>query len=402
MKKRIIVVSHNMRIGGVERSLAGLLDSFDYGRYDVDLFLYIHDGELMPLINPNVHLYPENRQLAASLLSLKEILKRGAFMVLLAKILAKIEVFFFYKKSHLPRNGMIYFNYLHRYLSSLLPEISNKEYDLSISFLTPHHIAAHNFRSKKKIAWIHTDYSFFEFDDRAELDMWGCYDHIASISESASVSFLKKFPELQEKVIVIENILHPDHIRSQAESISVENEIPSEKGVTTICSVGRFCEAKNFDNVPAICKLLIEKGHSVRWYLIGFGDGEDLVRQRIDETGMGEYVRILGKKENPYPYIKACDLYVQPSRFEGKAVTVTEAQILEKPVVITNYSTSSAQIRDRFDGIIVPLDNSGCADGIDKLIRNKEMQAELIKNCSRSDYSNRHEVMKIYNVIENG
>ena len=78
---------------------------------------------------------------------------------------------------------------------------------------------------------------------------------------------------------------------------------------------------------------------------------------------MQERVIILGKKNNPYPYMRACDLYVQPSRYEGKAVTVREAQLLGKPVVITNYATSASQLEDGADGVIVPMDNAGCAEG---------------------------------------
>ena len=100
----------------------------------------------------------------------------------------------------------------------------------------------------------------------------------------------------------------------------------------------RFCRAKNFDNVPDICRRLCEKGLDIKWYLIGFGGDEALIRQKIREAGMDERVIMLGKKENPYPYIAACDLYVQPSRYEGKCVTVREAQMLGKPVVITRYT----------------------------------------------------------------
>ena len=77
---------------------------------------------------------------------------------------------------------------------------------------------------------------------------------------------------------------------------------------------------------------------------------------------------LLGKKVNPYPYIKKCDIYCQPSRYEGKAVTVGEAQILAKPVVITNYPTAKSQVKDGFDGYITELSVEGIVDGIEKLI----------------------------------
>ena len=115
---------------------------------------------------------------------------------------------------------------------------------------------------------------------------------------------------------------------------------------------------------------------------------------------MDSHVIILGKEKNPYPYIKECDIYVQPSRFEGKCVAVREAQILCKPVVITNYATANNQLEDKVDGVIVPMDNDGCADGIVNLINNKKLQDKLIFNLSKRDYTNVEEIKKIVKVIE--
>ena len=115
---------------------------------------------------------------------------------------------------------------------------------------------------------------------------------------------------------------------------------------------------------------------------------------------MEDRVIILGKKENPYPYIKACDLYVQPSRYEGKCVAVREAQMLGKPVVITNYVTAGSQLTDGVDGVIVPMDNKGCAEGIAKVLRNKELRQKLTENTKKQDYSNAEELEKIYRILE--
>ena len=127
---------------------------------------------------------------------------------------------------------------------------------------------------------------------------------------------------------------------------------------------------------------------------------EPLIRQKIIESGMQERVIILGKKDNPYPYMRACDLYVQPSRYEGKAVTVREAQLLCKPVVITKYATSGSQLEDGVDGVIVPMDNAGCADGIASLLRNPVRMRQLSENCKKRDYTNSAEVEKIYALME--
>ena len=114
---------------------------------------------------------------------------------------------------------------------------------------------------------------------------------------------------------------------------------------------------------------------------------------------MEEHVIILGKRSNPYPYIKACDIYVQPSRYEGKSVTVREAQMLHKPIVVTNFPTASSQIENGSDGIIVPMDNRGCAVGIKALIDDKELQQRIVDHLRTHDYGNEREVEKIYQLI---
>ncbi len=199
---------------------------------------------------------------------------------------------------------------------------------------------------------------------------------------------------------MIENIVSKELIQKQANEIDVKDEMRSESDFTKLLSIGRFTIAKNFDNIPDICSRIIEKGQNVRWYIIGFGSDEELIKNKIKEFGMEKNVILLGKKENPYPYIKECDIYVQPSRFEGKAVTVREAQILQKPVVITDFSTAKSQITDGVDGVIVPLDNQGCADAISDLILDIEKQKKLIDNCKNGNYDNLSEVNKIYNLID--
>ena len=133
--------------------------------------------------------------------------------------------------------------------------------------------------------------------------------------------------------------------------------------------------------------------------MIGFGGDEELIRRKIAETGMQDYVIILGKKSNPYPYIKACDIYVQPSRYEGKSVTVREAQMLCKPVVVTNYPTAKSQIQDGIDGKIVPMDNEGCAQGLAEFIQNTELQKQITDYLEEHDYGNEAEVGKLYDLI---
>ena len=393
MKKKLLIVSHALELGGAERSLIGLLDALDLEIWDTDLFLLRHEGELMEAIPSHINLLPAIPAYTVLARPMKDTLKEGHILLTAARLTGKIAAKQ-YEKKHGLTDSVVSLEYSHKFTYLLMPKIQpDTEYDLAISFLTPHYICTHNVRAKKKLAWIHTDYSRIQVNRVSELIMWNQYDHIASISNAVTESFLGTFPELQEKIVMIENILPEKLIRSQADAFSVEEEMPA-KGIRLL-SVGRYCTAKNFDNIPDICARLLLFGLDVYWYIIGFGGDEALIRQKIKEASMESRVILLGKKENPYPYIKACDLYVQPSRYEGNCVTVHPPQMLGKPVVITRYATSASQLDDEVDGIIVPMDNEGCAKGIAALLQSSEKQIQLTKNCSIRDFTNFVEADKL-------
>jgi glycosyltransferase involved in cell wall biosynthesis len=120
----------------------------------------------------------------------------------------------------------------------------------------------------------------------------------------------------------------------------------------------------------------------------------------IQELGLQNHFFLLGKKVNPYPYIRATDIYVQPSRYEGKAVTIREAQILEKPVVITNFPTAKSQAKDGYDALIVDSDVKGIVEGIKRLIDSEQCRNNIIKNIKNTCYGNESEIEKLYQLIE--
>lgn len=396
--KSVIIISHALEIGGAERALLGLLESFDYSKYDVSLFLMRHEGDLFNLLPDKVHLLPEIKEYTGLAVPMTSIVKRRLFGVAAGRIIAKIKAKKHVKSHNLKSDNGVELEYSHKYTVKVMPVISDKEYDLAISFLTPHYFAAEKVKAKKKIAWIHTDYSTVDIDVKSEERMWSKYDHIISISDDCTKGFLSKFPNLESKILPVGNIISPDFIHKQAEMEVVSDEMNYSEGLKLL-SVGRFSTAKNFDNVPDICRKIVENGINVKWFLIGYGGDEELIKSKIKEAGMENHVIILGKKSNPYPYIKNCDVYVQPSRYEGKCVAVREAQILGKPVIITNYATASSQLKDGFDGVIVPLDNEECAEAIADLIKTPDKLKSLSENCAKTDYSNSQELEKIYHIL---
>jgi len=397
MKKRIFISMHYLELGGAEAALIGMLQSMDYHRYDVDLFLHSHQGEMMQFIPKGVNLLPEIKEYAMIEKPMAIALKAGCFRVVLARLKAK-SLFNRYLKRKGLKESTAAFQYVGNAVTPVLPSLEYLgEYDLAVSFLNPHNIVRDKVKAKKKICWIHTDYTRIDINTELELPVWASYDHVISISPDVTRTFLQVFPSLRDKIVEMENILPADFIRKRSDEFDASTEMVGD-GVK-ILSVGRFCEAKNYDNVPDICRRIREQGINLYWFLIGYGD-DSQIRQRIYEAGMEDYVIILGKRTNPYPYIKACDIYAQPSRYEGKSVTVREAQILYKPVVVTDYPTAKSQINNNIDGVIVPMDNVGCARGMVDFIRNIDLQQKIVNYLHNYDFGNKGELDILYKLLD--
>lgn len=397
--KKIIIVHSNLEIGGAETSLIGLLQSIDYSRYEVDLLLLEKKGELLKFVPNQVNII-ENKQYTQLVLPIKTLIKSGNFTIAFTRLKGKLKATYEHKIKKYNDLGYITKQYSYKNSTGFLDKFE-KKYDLGISFIDPHYILTEKINCKIKLGWIHTDFSRIDVNKKIDFEMWDKCDYIVSVSEACKKGFDDKHPNLKQKSIVIENLLSKDFILEQSKAIDVSNEIcKKDKSIKNLLSIGRYSEQKNFDNVPEICKYILDNGININWYIIGYGADEELIKNKIEEFNMKNNVILLGKKENPYPYIKACDIYVQPSRYEGKAVAVREAQILNKPVVITNFETSKSQLTDGFDGVIVPMDNKGCADGICNLIKDEELQHKFIENTKIIDYTNKQELEKIYALLE--
>lgn len=398
-KPRIIILMHYLELGGAEMALIGLLQALNPEKVDVDLFLYCHRGPLMQFIPDWINLLPEVGCYSVIEAPLKEALQRGYFGIVYGRLMSKWKHKQYRMYHSVKGDDGAIMQYVGEYVTPHLSRINDDvEYDLCISFLTPHHIGLSKIRAKQRLAWIHTDYSTVDIDVERESTVWGAYDKIVSISPEVTKSFLARFPGLASKIIQIENIIPSEYVLTRSSEFSVHTDV---HGDIILLSIGRYCLQKNFDNVPDIARRIVDAGFSkLKWYIIGYGGDEQLIRKKIAEAKMEKHVIMLGKKANPYPYIKACDIYVQPSRYEGKSVTVREAQILQKPVVITNYPTAKSQITDGVDGVIVPLDNEGCAQGIANFIVNIPLQEQIIANLRKGDFSKMAEVHKLYSLLE--
>ncbi|GGI46082.1 glycosyl transferase [Paenibacillus marchantiophytorum] len=395
---KILITVFDMEIGGIERSLINMLESFDYENYEVDLFICQHAGDFLSFIPEQVHVLPEQAQYTVFRKSMLSCLKEGHFSAFLIRLASKMLAGWKAKRRKLKEgSGYIQMQLVLKFTSYVLPKI-DQEYDLAISYAWPHDIVANNVKAAKKMAWIHTDYSELEIDNEIDLALWNKFDTIASISDACTEAFLKTYPSLQSKIMLIENITSPRFIKQMAEEPLQINE--GQEETFSIVSVGRLSYVKGFDMAVQALRLLHDKGlTAIKWYIVGYGGYENQLKSIIAENKLENHFILVGKQMNPYPYMKHCDLYVQPSRYEGKAVTVTEAKILGKPVMITNYPTAGSQIEDGEEGLICELSVEGIAEGIERLYKDVVLRDSLASHCARTDYSNTDELNKIYHTV---
>ncbi len=390
---KVLIASFDMEIGGVERSLISMLHHFDYKNNDIDLMLYRHSGDLLPSLPTKVNILEEIKAYRTFRMSIGQVLKSGQVFIAFARLLARWKA----SLGHASENGFKQMQYMWKYALPFLPRVE-KKYEIAISYLWPHYFVAEKVNAKKKIAWIHTDFSSVETDTQLDLDMWSQFNYLVAVSDECKRAFIKRYPSLQDKVIVMENIVSPNFIRKQADEV-INNPLVDDKRFKII-TVARLSYAKGIDRAVEAMNLLKQQGMTnIVWYIVGYGGDEGQIKELITKYQLDDSFVLLGKQLNPYPFIKEADIYVQPSRYEGKAVTVREAQILQKPVIITNYPTAQSQLNDGYDGMICEQSVEGIVERIESLYLQSKLRKKLSMNCGRTDYTNHGQLNKLYEIM---
>ncbi len=401
-KKKILIASFDLEVGGIERSLLGLLEHFDYSRYDVDLMLYSHTGDFMKFLpNNGYRLLPENPKYATFRKGIAGVAKAGypllAFKRLRARLYADKML-----KNGIPEGKTPEFCQAQKcwdYTINSMPELEG-EYDIALSFMWPHHFVAKKVKAKKKFAWIHSDYTKAFYDDPADEKIWQMFDKIIGVSEDAGKMLCEVFPSLEPKTTFVENLLSQEFVRAQAREDVDTGDMEIKDDEFAIVSVGRLVYAKAFDLAVEVCRKILDDGYNVKWFIIGYGGDEELIKNKIKEFKVEDKFILLGKKLNVYPYVDKADLYVQPSRFEGKAVTIREAQMLGKACVVTNFPTAGSQVEDGVDAVLCGMSVEDIAGTIENMIDDTELRNRIAATAYSRDYGNLEEINKLYDLIE--
>ncbi|WP_242271460.1 glycosyltransferase [Bacillus cereus group sp. BfR-BA-01310] len=393
MKKDVLFVINNLNCGGAEKSLISLLNTMDYSRYNVDLFLFKHEGLFLNKIPKQVNVLEEPPEYQLFDMPIKaaivKCLRQGRLDIALLRVCAG----YIFKSE---KNKARCEQRVWRYLSKSLQNIS-KKYDVAIGYLekNPVYFCIDKVNANKKIGFIHTDYDKLGMDPNIDMGYFRSLDHIVTVSEECANVLKQRFSIYNDKIGVIHNIVSPSTINKMSqEKVDLER-----KGVKLV-SVGRLSHEKGFDLAIEACKNLVGDGYEIKWYIIGEGEGRGKLEKMIEENHLQDHFLLLGLKENPYPYIREADIYVQPSRFEGKSIAIDEAKILHKPIVVTNFSTAKDQIKNEENGLIIDMDAHSLSEGIKKLIHNEELRNELIKNLSDEELGTESEIKKLYTLFK--
>ena len=391
MKKKLLFVMESLGIGGAEKSLVTLLSQLDYSKYEVDLFLFRKEGEFIELLPKEVNILETPREFEVFMLSpqnsIKGILEIKNVRLLILKIMQIICLTF---TRYILKKEYIGWNFNSRSIKKI-----EKEYDVAIGFLEKHSIyfTVDKVKSTKKIGWIHIDYEKIQHNYRLDKKYFEKLNNIVTVSNHCKEVLVERFPKYKDKIKVIQNIISPKFINSMANENNKELSKFDSKDII-ICTVCRLTEQKGVDIAIECCEKLYKKGLKFKWIVIGDGSERLTLESKINSNNLNNIFILIGSKSNPYPYIKRCNIYVQPSRWEGFGITVAEAKVLRKPIVVNNIPEFIEQIEDDSTGLIYS-DMESMINKIETLIIKKEERNRLVNNLSCINMNNSGELKKI-------
>ena len=392
MKKKILFVINSMGCGGAEKSLLSLLSLLDYGKYDVTLQMLRRGGMFESLLPEAVHIRQDldytafcAKSIPAQLLSfdLRRLAARSRTSLFLRQNA---------KRGRPLHDAQAYWKY-----SGVAYDPLPEQYDVAIAWGqgTPTHFVAEKVQAKKKLAWVNVNYEAAghraSFDDTYYKE----YDHIVCVSKELNTIFDSVFPQYRDKTTTLLDINNPKMIIDMAKEPCT---LPDQQGLTLV-TAGRLVPQKGYDIATKAAYLLKERGIEFHWYVLGDGDRTPIERD-IADYGLDGHFTLLGAKENPYPYMKAADIYVQTSRFEGYCLTLAEARMLDVPCVTTNFDVVYAQMVDGENGLVVDMTAEAVADGIMRLAMDSELYQHIQSYQMSEKKGNVEEIENLYKLVD--
>lgn len=377
MKKKIIFVTKALWIGGIETALVNLLNNFDYNTYDVTLLVLHAELDMKEQINSKCRLIIIDREQTISFNNAYKY-KNLYHLTEEPDNPSRLHNMMMWA---VPAIKWIENRLYVRYIRNLM---KGESFDTAIIYSdVVAEAAICAVKADKYLMFYHHGAMRHAYHDKIAYKK--C-EKIIAVSENQANELRKFVPKYEKKIIAIHNLTDVDGICAKAAEPIVED---FDNTKFNIVSVGRVSHEKGMDIAVRACAKLVKDGFvNVCWWIVGDGPAMPEVKQAISESNMEEYVKLVGMKVNPYPYIKQADLYVQPSRFEGNPMTIIEALILGQPVVSTNNKGAQEIIEDGLTGILCQISVECITSEIENLMLDKEKLNNFKKNVAKIDFKN--------------
>ncbi|MFE4764107.1 glycosyltransferase [Bacillus mycoides] len=396
MKKKIIFMVINMNIGGTEKALLNMVAEIPKDKYDITILMLEEKGEFLEFIPDEVHVeYLKNYG------EIKEVLNKPPRVVIRnfikqGKVIKAFQTIFLYLVSKIMKERSAIFRYCLRNYT-----VASNNYDVAVAYAGPmdfiSYFVANKIEARRKVQWIHFDIEKIYFNKYFVSKVYKKFQHVFVVSDLGRKKLTQTMPELINKTETFLNIISPDMI------MKMENEgigfLDDFDGVR-ILTVGRLSVEKGQDLTISVLAKLKEAGYNVRWYCIGDGKEKGMYEKLVENYGIQSDYIFLGAMSNPYPFMKQCDIYVQPSRYEGYCITLAEARCFNNPIISTNFTGASEQINHNHNGLIIQFDEQQMYDAIVQILGDKLLEGQLRKNTEKEIVDTRDELKKLYRVVD--
>lgn len=398
--KKVLFVMNTMGRAGAEMALLELLRRLVEAQIDVSLFILTGQGEIINQVPEGVHLLNN---------SFKEISvhtpagKRQLFFTSCKALFTRvnfIRLFPYMIKngwSMLLKKNIMPDKLLWRALSDGAPRFK-EEYDLAVAYIeggSTYYVADH-VKAQKKVAFFHVDYSMAGYTRDLDKDCYGRFDKVFPISGEVADAFLNIYPECKEKTEVFHNLINKDRILKMSRMQGGFSD--NYKGIR-ILTVGRLVPQKDFAQSVEAMKLIKEQGIPARWYILGEGEQKEELEKLIHKLGLENDFFLLGVTDNPYTYMAQADIYVHATRFEGKSIAIQEAQVLERPILVSDCSGNREQVIHGEDGLICELTPEAICQGVIELLDNPKKAKEYGRAAGMRHKENNLEINKLLSLL---
>ena len=397
--KRILFMCINMNIGGTEKALLTMLNEIGSSKYDITLLMLEEYGGFLNEIPSFVKVKYVNEYK-----NIKPLIKEppkllAKELIRNRKYLKGLLILLNYSISKITNNTSYYYKYISKNIRNI-----EEDYDLAVAYAGPMdfitYFVLNKIKAKKKVQWIHFDITKIGFNKKFAEKNYKKFDKIFVVSEEGKEKLINLIPALNNKVEAFFNIISCNLI---------ENMSKNEKGFddsfngVRILTVGRLSKEKGQDLTINVLARLKNEGYNIKWYCIGDGPEKDNYKQIIKNLNIENDYILLGSKLNPYPFMKYCDIYVQPSRYEGYCITLGEARCFDNPIVTTNFTGANEQIKNEVTGLICDISEEGIYKSVKRLLDDKDLytniKINININISKEIVDSTNEISKLDKVL---